>query len=149
MGQKSKVRFNPYGNPLSGETVWAEEVGANLYRLLNIPFYAEGYAEQDIVRCVDRNEWKEVVGVEKDSGNGTVRLMFTNSQNPEAQQILDQLVSVGCTYERASSQLVAVTVPPNLAVPFSQMASYLNSTSDNVLVGWEVAKRLTRSTISK
>jgi hypothetical protein len=88
--------------------------------------------------------WKEVVVLEQDSGNGTIRIIFSDSESPEAQHILDELVSVGCMYERASSELVAVTVPPNLDIPFSQLANYLNSADDEILVGWEVGKNLTR-----
>ena len=145
MEDKVKIRFNLRGDPVNGETVWAEPVGENLYRLLNIPYYAMGYAEGDIVRCVKRDDWKEIANLEQDSGNGTIRIIFTDSESPEAQHVLDELVSVGCTYERASSKLVAVTVPLNLDIPFSQMANYLNDISDEVLVGWEVGKNLTRT----
>ena len=144
MKDKVKIRFNLQGNPINGETIWAEPVGKDLYRLLNIPYYAIGYAEGDIVHCVERGDWKEVINLEQDGGNGAIRIVFADSESPEAQHILDELVSVGCTYERASSELVAVTVPPNLDIPFSQMANYLNSADDKILVGWEVGKNLTR-----
>lgn len=143
MTKKIKIPL-PEGS-FAGETLWAEPVGENLYRLLNIPFSATGYAEDDIVRCQRREEWDEVIALEKDSGNGTLRLMFADAESKEAQFILDELVSVGCTYEQASSRLVAVTVPPNLEVPFSQLANFLNNTADDILMGWEVAKELNRT----
>jgi hypothetical protein len=137
-----KIRIPLPEGSFAGETLWAEQVGEDLYRLLNIPFSATGYAEDDIVRCQKLEEWIEVIALEKDSGNGTLRLMFADAESKEAQFILDELVSVGCTYERASSKLVAVTIPPNLEIPFSQLSDFLNNTTDNVLVGWEVGKRL-------
>jgi hypothetical protein len=141
MGKQIKVRFNLQGNLASGETMWAEQVGEDLYRILNIPFYAIGYAAGDIVRCITHNEWPEVVGMEHDSGNGTIRIYFANSESPEAQEVLNELVSVGCEYERASSKLVAVSIPPTMEVPFSQLSNYLNSTSDDIVIGWEVGKK--------
>jgi hypothetical protein len=144
--QKIKIRIPLPEGSFAGETLWAEKVGEDLYRLLNIPFSAMGYAEDDIVRCRKHEGLNEVIALEKDGRNGTLRLMFADSQSKEAQFILDELVSVGCTYERASSKLVAVTVPPTLEVPFSQLSHFLNNTTDNVLAGWEVAKSLTRVT---
>ena len=142
MDKKVKVRIPLPDSP--GETLWAEQVGENLFRLLNIPFIAFGYAENDIVRCEQNQDWYQVVELEKDSGNGTLRLIFTQYDGKDVQRILNELASVGCTYEKGSSKLVAVTVPPHLQVPFSQLSNFLNSTKDEVMSGWEVAKNFTR-----
>ena len=141
MSRKVKIRFRLSGNPVASETVWAEQVGDNLYRLLNVPYYAMGYAEGDIVRCTDHDGGEEVVNVERHSGNGTIRIHFSsNPEGPKAQQVLDELVSVGCTFERASSRLVAVSVPANAEVPFSQLCNYLNKIGEDVITGWEIGK---------
>ena len=142
MVNKMKIRIPLSTN--SGETLWAEQVGENLFRLLNIPFFAVGYAEGDIVRCEQNQDWLQVIGLEKDSGNGTLRLIFSQEESKDVQPILDELESVGCTYEKASSKLVAVTVPPNLKIPFSQLSNFLNGTKDEIMSGWEVAKKFTR-----
>lgn len=130
---------------VSGETLWAEDLGDNLFRLANIPVYATDLAIDDVVRCTDQNGWKQVVSLEKDSGNGTVRLILNVARDSEsAQRVLDELTSVGCSIEIASGQVVAVNIPPSLEIPFSQLSNYLNNLSDEVLAGWEVAKRFTR-----
>ena len=130
---------------VSGETLWAEDLGGNLFRLSNIPFYVTGFAMNDVVRCTDENGWKRVVGMHRDSGNGTLRLIFTvANDSPRAGQVLDELKSVGCSIETASAQLVGVNVPLDLEVPFSQLSNYLNDLSDEILTGWEVAKRFVR-----
>ncbi len=141
-----KIRFklsDPTGP--AGETLWAEPIAEGQCRLLSIPFAVDGYAEGDIVRCVEQDGWDEVVGMMQDGGNGTIRLLFGDAQSPDAQHVLDELVSVGCSYESAAQQLVAVTVPPTLDVPFSQLCNFLNETSDDVLQGWEIAKRVSKS----
>jgi hypothetical protein len=138
------VRFALHGDPAAGETVWAQPTGDDHYRLHSAPFYAHGYAEGDVVRCIRRDGWPEVVDLVHDSGNGTLRLLFATADGADAWRVLDELVSVGCTYERASARLVAVTVPPSLQLPFSQVANYLNGLSSDLLSGWDVGKVLTR-----
>lgn len=144
--QLKKVLITLSDDPLASETLWAEPIDQTRYRLRNIPFYAMGYAESDIVACQTIREAQVVTNIVKHSGNGTLRLIFSDSAHFEDKQILSELESVGCTYERASEGLVAVTVPPNLAVPFSQLSNYLNSIEDRILIGWEVAKQFTRVT---
>jgi hypothetical protein len=139
-----KIRFPLEDGPFSGETAWAEQVSDDTYRLRNVPYHAVGYAEDDVVKTIERDGWPEVIGLVEESGNGTLRLLFADSATDGAQNVLDELTSLGCTYERASDTFVAVTVPPTLSVPFSQVANYLNDLPDDVLVGWEVGKRLTR-----
>jgi hypothetical protein len=143
LANKIKIRI-PLSDTFSGETLWAEQTGENLFRLLNIPFFAFGYAEGDIVRCMQSQGWNQVTDLEKDSGNGTLRLVFGQVESNDAQFILSELASVGCTYEIASSQLVAVTIPPNLQIPFSQLSNFLNGIGNEVLNGWEIGKKFTR-----
>jgi hypothetical protein len=126
------------------ELLWAEPVDGDLYRLRNIPFCAKGYADGDIVRCARGQETITVIGMAEDSGNGTIRIVFADGEGREAQQILAELVSVGCTYERATADLVAVTIPPTLEIPFSQLANYLNDIPESILQGWDIGKRFTR-----
>lgn len=138
-----KIRIDlDTGSGIKSETVWAHEVTEGVYRLMNVPFYAVGFAEGDIVRCVTRDGLPTVTELVRDSGNGTIRIMFFDSKNQEAEELLYELTSIGCTYERASSRLVAVTVPQTLDVTFLQLADYLNSTPDTVVQGWEIAKNM-------
>ena len=44
----------PPDSPSDKETLWAESVGPDLYRLDNIPFYAKGIALDDIVEASKR-----------------------------------------------------------------------------------------------
>ena len=141
---KTKIRVPILEGSVSGETFWAEKIDQNLFRLCNIPIVARGYAEDDIVLCQQKDDFNEVISIKEDSGNGTIRLLFSNSHSEEAQNVLQELKSIGCSYEIASSQLVGVTIPPQLEIPFSQLSNFLNSTDDEVLTGWEVAKEFTR-----
>lgn len=133
-----KIRFDLKGEPVAGETLWAEPVGENLYRLLNIPFHAMGYAYDDIVRTKENNGWQEVVALEEDSGNGTVRIYFNSDDQSQVENILHEISAMGCEIERASSRFVAISIPVTMETPFSYIADYLNS---NGLLNWEIGKR--------
>ncbi|HEX2916485.1 MAG TPA: DUF4265 domain-containing protein [Chloroflexia bacterium] len=142
MEQAVKIRFTFEGEPdviTSGEQVWAESLGNNLYRLLNIPIRAIGYAEKDVVRCEERHGMPQVRELVEDSGNGTIRLYFTDLDSSEAAWLIKELVAIGCSYERYSAEGLAVTVPANLKVSFERLANFLNQAS--AVNTWEVAKR--------
>jgi hypothetical protein len=147
METQVKVRFNLYGNPVAGETAWAKAISENLFQLTSIPFYADGYALDDIVQCREIKGHREVVGIEKDSGNGTIRIYFQPSQGPYVEQILNELVSIGCKFERASPTMVAVSIPHDVELPFSQIADFLNAVDDKIMAGWEIGKRINRNVI--
>lgn len=141
MGQLTKVRFDLHGEPVGGERVWAERVDDGLYRLRNIPYHAKGFASGDIVRCVERSGMPEVVALERNSGNLTIRIYFAaDFDDPGVQRVVQELTSVGCTYEAASQRLVAFNVPPEMEVPFSQMVNYVNGIGEDIVVGWEIGK---------
>jgi hypothetical protein len=136
-----KVRVPLGDGPVAGETLWAEFLGEQRYRLANCPFHAEGLAEGDIVRCAARDGWLTVLAVDEGSGNGTIRILFArDADTASVDAVLRELTSVGCAFERASPTWVAVTVPATMAVPFSQLSNYLNETDDRVVEGWEVGK---------
>jgi hypothetical protein len=145
-----KVRFDLTNAPnradlpdnLSGETVWAEPIGERLYRLRNSPAFANGFADEDTVECIvnPRSGCLEVSRLAADGGNGTVRVYFRDSEAPAALAVIDELKSVGCHFERASSALVLFVVPPRIEVPFPQLLNYLDSVVSDEVIGWEIGK---------
>ena len=79
--------------------------------------------------------------MEEDGGNANIRILIARDADAvSVDALLGELVSVGCTFERAGPQLVAVTVPATVKVPFSQLSNYLNETDDGVVEGWDVGK---------
>lgn len=141
MDNRFKITVDLAGDPVSSETLWAERIDGDLYRLLNTPYFAFGFAWGDIVRCVRTGDSLQIVGVEQHSGNSTLRIYFAdNSDSPGVQYVLSELVLVGCRYERGADRLVAINVPPDMEVPFSQMCNFLNDQSEDVIAGWEAGK---------
>ena len=145
MSTLRKVRITLNNGPFAGETLWAEPLGDNLYRLENIPVYANGYAYGDVVRCEEVDSFLEVKALVQDSGNGTIRIAFADPDSAEALSVLNDFSSLNCEYEKTGSKMVAISLPYDLEVPFSQMANYLNATNDVFVIGWEIGKRINRN----
>lgn len=103
--------------PVATESLWAERLESNLYRLRNAPFHLYGVSEQDIVRAEENDGRLVVTGVIDRGGHSTYRI-FLPEQTSEEQFSMDwiPLQQLGCTYERATRRLVAIDVPPQADV---------------------------------
>lgn len=109
------------------ETLWAENLGGDEYRLKNVPFFAYGMSEDDVVETQpQRDAFPLVTRVLRKSGNRTVRVMFDGgTTTPPAKKLLAELQLLGCTWEGAYSKLIAVTVPPG--TPLERVAATLTA----------------------
>jgi hypothetical protein len=103
--------------PIASESLWAEPLESNLFRLRNVPFYLYGVSEQDIVRAEEIEGCLTVSGIIDRGGHSTYRI-FLPAQTSQEQFSADwiPLQELGCTYERATSRLVAIDVPPQADV---------------------------------
>lgn len=93
---------------VGGESMWAEPLGGDLYRIENVPFYAYGLNFKDIVsaRRNSEDEILEIKEVVKPGGHKTFRVNFKKAIDHEQQvEILD---SLGVGYERAYEYYVAL-----------------------------------------
>src|SRR5262245_58596821 len=120
MEKLSKVRFEtPEAAPVRSETLWAEHVEADLYRLRNAPFFTNGVSEADVVRARPVGGYLSFVEVVRPSGNVTIRLYFAaQAEQSQVRHVLRELTSIGAWYEQGSAALVAVTIPPGAELPF-------------------------------
>jgi hypothetical protein len=118
------------------ERMWAEDLGAGFFVLRNVPFYAFGVAEGDLVTCVLRDGAQVFQAVARDGGNGAVRVYFRPDTNLE--HILAQLNQLGCTFERSTAHLYAFTVPSALSSRLNELAFVLNESIE--VEAWEYGK---------
>ena len=98
-----------------GESMWAEPLGNDLYKIENVPFYAYGLNYQDVVRATsDSDDLKpEIRELIKSSGHKTFRLFFDKGIKKEQQEeILDSFIARKVSYERANSIFVALDMEP-------------------------------------
>ena len=119
------------------ETLWADALGNDRYRLDNSPWYAYRLSSGDIIeaRPTEHGGLPAFVRVLQKSGNRTLRLILEPpaDQAPTSQAVLDHLVDLGCAYEGAHPGYLAVEVPPS--VDLQVVREYLISTGQQ----WEHA----------
>ena len=117
--QLVKIVFNLPKNdgPVATESLWAEPLGANVYRVRNIPFYLYGFSQDDVVRAEESDGRLVVTGIVDRGGHSTYRI-FLPEKTSEERFSKDwlRLGELGCTYERATRRLVAIDVPPHADV---------------------------------
>ena len=129
----------PHHWATGGESLWAEALGNDLYRIRNVPFFAYGLNFYDIVRATaDSADLKpEIRDVVEPSGHKTLRIIFPKHVSREEQiQLLDQLEEHSASYERADEKNVAIDIEPE--------GSYSNVYDK--LEEWENAKLLSFET---
>ncbi len=97
------------------ETVWAEEISGNRYRLRNTPFYAFGVSAEDVVFAEPNGEGKPVfAGVSLRGGHSTYRIIRAEQCGEEPfRGAWEPLEDIGCSYEEGPGRLLTVDVPPH------------------------------------
>lgn len=132
--EKVVLRFED-GEDVYVETPWVVDLGNGQYRLENCPFYFYGLAAGDIIGASYSDEEGQLAFtslIEK-SGNKLVRIIFENPANeagPE-KDILDALVTMGCSYEGANPKYICIDIPE--AVDLFSVCNYLTQHS----IQWE------------
>jgi Domain of unknown function (DUF4265) len=103
--------------PNATESLWAERVGDSTFRLRNVPVFAYGFSEQDVVKVEERDGSLFVTGAEARGGHSTYRIYLPTDTTDE-KFALDwkPLENLGCTYERANRRIIAIDVPPSADV---------------------------------
>lgn len=117
------------------ESLWAEALGDNRYRLENTPFFAYGLSADDIVEALPEEDGFLMFSrvIEK-SGHRTLRVSLDEPVQVEpGPTLLAEIKRLGCTYEGASNTLICIDIPPE--VPLKEVAEMLIRLD----VGWEYA----------
>jgi len=114
----------------AAETIWAEVLGENKYRLLNIPLYIYGASFGDIVVAYEKDEetaFPIVEEVVERSGHSTYRIFVFEGavDNPEFDKYWEPIEAEGCSFEgQKGNKMLGVDVPPeaniNLVFRFLQ-----------------------------
>ena len=96
------------------ESMWAEPVGSDTYKLQNTPWDIYGVNCEDIVRAEPAADGMlEFVEVVAPSGYSTFRIMRREGVGKaKFTEALAPLLAVGCSYEQSFVRLYAISVPP-------------------------------------
>ena len=98
-----------------GESLWAEPLGGDRYRLDNVPFYAYDLNLGDVVeaRAASPDLKPSVLRVLERSGHRTVRVFFAEAVSDEARlDYLRSLADLHVSFERATARYVALDLEP-------------------------------------
>lgn len=116
------------------ETIWAEPLGQDTYRLDNSPFFAYSVSWRDIVYAPydDDEQQATFQRVLERAGHRTVRVIF-ESEVSEDNPHLKHLVSLGCSFEGLNRKYFAIDIPR--AADYDGVCSYLTQSG----LRWEHA----------
>lgn len=115
------------------ESAWATKIG-EYFRLDNILFYAPEYSFGDIVSVEERSGELYVIGLVKESGHSTVRILFND--RGDVQNTRDQLKKMGCDSEISNvPTLIALDIPPQ--VNYASVREFLEEGVKNEKWGYE------------
>jgi hypothetical protein len=97
-----------------GETMWGEKVAERRYRLRNIPFFAYGVSEQDIVFADRVRGILTFAGVSLHAGHSTYRILKARDVDAASfDRLWIELKALGCAGEGNGDALIAMDVPPH------------------------------------
>jgi hypothetical protein len=122
---------------IGGESLWAEPIGENTYRLENVPFFAYGLNFRDEVKALpDKDDILEIGEVIQRSGNKTIRIMFDKSLDKEGQQdYIDAIRALDCSVERWDKTMLAINI--RKSADFNQVYDYLDSLCSKEILAFE------------
>lgn len=98
----------------ANESMWAQPLGGNRFRIDNIPFFVYGLSNRDVVSAENLDANHTFKNVVERGGHSTYRI-FPNKQ-PEGNRVSEfllQLKGMGCSLERERDVMIAVDVPPS------------------------------------
>lgn len=119
------------------EAPWAQALGQNRYKLLNIPFYYYGLSLDDVIEALPRpdDERPYLTKVLEKSGNRTLRIMMKEAvtASHDSLAVLASLKEIGCRFEGDGKRFFAINVPPHCDL--DQLCRFLTERN----VRWENA----------
>ncbi len=102
------------------ESVWAERISDNKFKLRNSPFFAKGVSFEDIVSTFKDNQNLVYKKTLISAGHSTYRLLVKADDLPKPFSVYwKPIENLGCSYEENSEmalRMYAVDVPPTTDV---------------------------------
>jgi hypothetical protein len=96
------------------ESISAEPIGPDRYRLQSTPMYAYGYSHLDVVEAKLEGEKRIVRRLVAPAGHSTYRIIIAERRTSTAtfDEHWKPLASMGCCYMAMDERYIAVDVPP-------------------------------------
>ncbi|HVO18595.1 MAG TPA: DUF4265 domain-containing protein [Anaeromyxobacter sp.] len=124
------------------DSVWAEPLGSERFRVESCPFFAYGLSRDDVVRAAGPQGAGAPVleDVLEKSGHRTLRLALADDaalETAPVQRLLERLVELACTHELLRPRLVAIDVPA--VADLGRVAEVLQEAAGQGVLVWEWA----------
>lgn len=96
------------------ETVWAEKISEDVFKIRNVPFYAKDLSVEDEIMVEHRGENYYSKFIVKRSGHSTYRIFLNERTTADIfRKYWEPLENIGCSYEKGQGRLFAIDVPPS------------------------------------
>jgi hypothetical protein len=131
----------PFHWGTGGESFWAEDLGDDLFRVRNVPFYAYGLNFFDVVRATaDQPNLKpEIREVVEPGGHRTLRVSFAKSYPEDRRvELLKQLNEHQAYFEGATSSYFAIDVEPQGS--YEKVCDQLTAWEDSGFLSFETCE---------
>lgn len=105
----------PNNEDVGGESMWAEDLGENLYRIRNTPFSAYGINFYDVVyaKANSKDLKPSIIRVHEYEGHKTLRVIFLDESSLEERIArLKSLSEYKAYFENANDNLFAIDIEP-------------------------------------
>ncbi|HHK6020873.1 TPA: DUF4265 domain-containing protein [Neisseria subflava] len=122
--------------PVSEESIWGVDLGNNLFKINNIPFYSKDVSFDDTVSVVDIDGVLHYKKTIKSSGNSTIRIIFFDGK--EIEDCINAIQKMGCDYEKFSSTFIAINIP--ITTNLEIVLDYLEYLSFKEIADYEYGK---------
>ena len=122
--------------PVSEVSIWGVDLGNNLFKINNIPFYTKDVSFNDIVSVVDIDGVLHYKKTIKSSGNSTIRIIFFDGK--EIEDCINAIQKMGCDYEKFSSTFIAINIP--ITTNLEIVLDYLEYLSFKEIADYEYGK---------
>jgi len=107
---------NSVATSIGGESLWAEDLGNNLYRIRNVPFNAYGINFYDTVyaKALSKELKPSILRVHEYNGHKTLRVIFVDESSEEERIArLKKLNEFSAYHENADGTLFSIDVEPD------------------------------------
>lgn len=100
--------------PYATESVWAERLSGNRFRILNNPFFKFGVSYEDEVEAEPDGAVFRFIKVVHRSGRSTYRVILQGGLTINDEQFIERWQAFregGCTYESANEKYISIDMP--------------------------------------
>ena len=101
---------------LRSESLWAEGLDVDHFRLDNVPFFVYGVSYNDIVTTIIKEDNFFFKDVSERGGHSTLRVFFLSQDSNHQQELIENINTLGGTIERASASHIAIDIPKNVKI---------------------------------